>query len=308
MRKTEGGRDMRKEKTGKKRAGKFLGTVVDPKRFSRTQVKFYVILVPLALFMILPVIMIINRAFMPLGELFAFPPHIFVHDPTLTNFKSLFSLSGATGVPFLRYLLNSVIITGLTVLLNLVITIFGAYAFAKKRFVGKKFLFEMNQLALMFVPTAVAISRYIVISNLGLIDTMAVHVLSLAAMPVGLFLVKQFTDQLPDALLEAAVIDGAKERHIIFRIIVPLIRPALATSVVLTFQQVWMAVEASNNYITDDSLRTLAYYLNSLSTNNTVAAAGMSAAASLILFLPNLIIFIWMQSQVMNTMSHSGIK
>ena len=299
---------MRDKKKRKRASARFLGTVVDPKRFSRTQLKFYFILVPLALFMILPVVMIVNRAFMPLGELFAFPPHIFVHDPTMTNFKNLFSLSSTTGVPFLRYLLNSVVITVLTVLLNLAVTIFGAYAFAKKRFVGKKFLFEMNQLALMFVPTAVAISRYIVISGLGLIDTVAVHVLSLAAMPVGLFLVKQFTDQIPGALLEAAVIDGARERHIIFRIVVPLIRPALATSVVLTFQQVWMAVEASNNYTTDDSLRTLAYYLNSLSTNNAVAAAGMSAAASLILFLPNLIIFIWMQSQVMNTMSHSGIK
>lgn len=299
---------MRDKKKRKRASARFLGTVVDPKRFSRTQLKFYFILVPLALFMILPVVMIVNRAFMPLGELFAFPPHIFVHDPTMTNFKNLFSLSSTTGVPFLRYLLNSVVITVLTVLLNLAVTIFGAYAFAKKRFVGKKLLFEMNQLALMFVPTAVAISRYIVISGLGLIDTVAVHVLSLAAMPVGLFLVKQFTDQIPDALLEAAVIDGARERHIIFRIVVPLIRPALATSVVLTFQQVWMAVEASNNYTTDDSLRTLAYYLNSLSTNNAVAAAGMSAAASLILFLPNLIIFIWMQSQVMNTMSHSGIK
>ncbi len=299
---------MRKEKRKRKHTAKFLGTVVDPKHFSRTQLKFYFILAPLALFMVLPVVMIISRAFMPLGELFAFPPHIFVHDPTLSNFKNLFFLSGSTGIPFLRYLLNSVIITLLTVLLNLIITIFGAYAFAKKRFLGKKFLFELNQLALMFVPTAVAISRYLVISQLGLIDTLAVHVLSLAAMPVGLFLVKQFTDQIPDALLEAAVIDGAKERHIIFKIMVPLIRPALATSVVLTFQQVWMAVEASNNYITDDALRTLAYYLGSLSTNNTVAAAGMSAAASLLLFLPNLIIFIWMQSQVMNTMSHSGIK
>ncbi|MBR5383050.1 MAG: carbohydrate ABC transporter permease [Clostridia bacterium] len=299
---------MREIKKKKRRSARFLGTVVDPKHFSTTQLKFYFILVPLAMFMILPVVMIVNRAFMPLGELFAFPPHIFVHDPTMTNFRNLFALSGSTGVPFLRYLLNSLVITVLTVILNLVITIFGAYAFAKKRFVGKKFLFELNQLALMFVPTAVAISRYIVITKLGLIDTLAVHVLSLAAMPVGLFLVKQFTDQLPDALLEAAVIDGAKERHIIFKIIVPLIRPALATSVVLTFQQVWMAVEASNNYITDDSLRTLAYYLGSLSTNNAVAAAGTSAAASLILFLPNLIIFIWMQSQVMNTMSHSGIK
>jgi multiple sugar transport system permease protein len=127
-------------------------------------------------------------------------------------------------------------------------------------------------------------------------------------MPVGLFLVKQFTDQIPDALIEAAVMDGARELTIIRKIIVPLIRPALATSIVLTFQQVWMATEASNNYVNNDTMRTLAYYLNSLSTNNTIAAAGMTAAASVLLFLPNLVIFICMQSQVMNTMSHSGIK
>jgi ABC-type glycerol-3-phosphate transport system permease component len=125
---------------------------------------------------------------------------------------------------------------------------------------------------------------------------------------VGLFLVKQFTDQIPDALIEAAVIDGAKELIIVRKIIVPLIKPALATSVVLTFQQVWMSTEASNNYINNDTMRTLAYYLGSLSTNNAVAAAGITAAASMLLFLPNLIIFVCMQSQVMNTMSHSGIK
>lgn len=292
----------------RKRSNTYLGSVIDPQTFGKGQIKFYAVLLPLAAFMILPVIMIVNRAFMPLGELFAFPPHILAHDPTLTNFKSLFQLSSTTGVPFLRYLFNSIIVTLLTVLLNLAITILGAYTFSKKRFHGKAVLFEINQLALMFVPTAVAISRYIVITKLDLMDTWLVHVLPLAAMPVGLFLVKQFTDQIPDALIEAAVIDGANEATIIFKIVTPLIRPALATSIVLTFQQVWMAVEASNNYITNDSMRTLAYYLSSLSTNNTVAAAGMTAAASLILFVPNLIIFICMQSQVMNTMSHSGIK
>ncbi|MBQ7359764.1 MAG: carbohydrate ABC transporter permease [Lachnospiraceae bacterium] len=295
-------------KTKRRKRGNFQGSRINPRFFSFGQVKFYLILIPLAAFMILPVIMILNRAFMPLGELFAFPPHIWVHNPTLNNFKSLFNLSSTTGVPLLRYLLNSVIVTVLTVLLNLVITILGAYTFSKKNFKGKSALFEINQLALMFVPTAVAISRYMVIVELKLTDTWLVHVLPLAAMPVGLFLVKQFTDQIPDALIEAAVMDGAKELTIIRKIIVPLIRPALATSIVLTFQQVWMAVEASNNYVNDDSMRTLAYYLNSLSTNNTVAAAGMTAAASVILFVPNLIIFICMQSQVMNTMSHSGIK
>lgn len=281
---------------------------IDPKHFSWSQLKFYCMLIPLAAFMVLPVVMTISRAFMPLGELFAFPPHIFAKNPTLNNFKSLFAVSGTTGVPLSRYLLNSLIVTVLTVVLNLVITILGAYAFAKKRFKGKNLLFEINQLALMFVPTAVGISRYIVIVRLGLTNTWLVHVLPLAAMPVGLFLVKQFTDQVPDVLIEAAVIDGANEWTIISRVVVPIIKPALATSVVLTFQQVWMAVEASNNYINDDSMRTLAYFLGSLSTNNTVAAAGMSAAAAVILFVPNLIIFICMQSQVMNTMSHSGIK
>ena len=76
----------------------------------------------------------------------------------------------------------------------------------------------------------------------------------------------------------------------------------------LTFQAVWNNVESSNNYITNETLRTLNYYVNSISVNNVVAAAGISAAASMILFVPNLIIFICMQSQVMNTMSHSGIK
>lgn len=292
----------------KKKKNNYMGSVINPSRFNRSQVKFYLILLPLSIFMILPVVMIINRAFMPLGELFAFPPHIFVHNPTTDNFKNLFELSSTTGVPFVRYLFNSVIVTILTVILNLIITILGAYAFSKKRFRGKGLMFEINQLALMFVPTAVAISRYIVITKLQLMDNWLVHVLPLAAMPVGLFLVKQFTDQIPDALIEAAVIDGANELTVIFKIVTPLIRPALATSVVLTFQQVWMAVEASNNYITNDSMRTLAYYLGSLATNNTVAAAGMTAAASLILFLPNFVIFICMQSQVMNTMSHSGIK
>lgn len=292
----------------KKKRGSFQGSKIDPRRFSTSQLKFYIILVPLALFMILPVIMIISRAFMPLGELFAFPPHIIAHNPTLTNFKNLFKLSSTTGVPMLRYLLNSVIVTLLTVLLNLIITVLGAYTFAKKNFKGKAILFEINQLALMFVPTAVAIARYLVITKMHLTDTWAVHVLPLAAMPVGLFLVKQFTDQIPNALIEAAVVDGARELTIIRKIIVPLIRPALATSVVLTFQQVWMATEASNNYTTSDTMRTLAYYLGSLSTNNAIAAAGITAAASVIMFVPNLIIFICMQSQVMNTMSHSGIK
>lgn len=286
----------------------FQGSKINPKRFSLSQLKFYIILVPLAIFMILPVVYIINNAFKPLGELFAFPPRIFVKNPTMDNFRDLLYLSGTTGVPMSRYLLNSIVITVVTVVLNLLITISGAYVFSKKEFRLKKTLFGLNQMALMFVATAVGVPRYIVIVRSGMINTWWAHILPLIAMPVGLFLVKQFVDQIPDALIEAAIMDGARDFSIIRKVIIPLTKPALATSVVLTFQSVWNATEASNNFITDDTMRTLAFYLTSIATNNTVAAAGLVAAASVILFLPNLIIFICMQSQVMNTMTHSGIK
>lgn len=286
----------------------FQGSKINPKRFSLSQLKFYIILVPLAVFMILPVVYIINNAFKPLGELFAFPPRIFVKNPTMDNFRDLLYLSGTTGVPMSRYLLNSIVITVVTVVLNLLITISGAYVFSKKEFRLKKTLFGLNQMALMFVATAVGVPRYIVIVRSGMINTWWAHILPLIAMPVGLFLVKQFVDQIPDALIEAAIMDGARDFSIIRKVIIPLTKPALATSVVLTFQSVWNATEASNNFITDDTMRTLAFYLTSIATNNTVAAAGLVAAASVILFLPNLIIFICMQSQVMNTMTHSGIK
>lgn len=290
------------------RKKRFECTSIDPKYFSKGQLKFYAFLVPLSIFMLIPVIFIINQAFKTLGELYAFPPTIFVKNPTMNNFIDLFSLSSSTGIPMSRYLLNSVFVTVVTVACNMFITIFAAYALSKKNFKSKNVLLEINQLALMFVPTAVAVPRYLIMVNIGLTNNWLAHILPLVAMPVGLFLLKQFVDQIPNALIEAAYIDGASEMLIVTKIIIPLTKPALATTVVLTFQQVWGAVEASNNFITKDSMRTLAYYLTSISTNNAVAAAGMVAAASLILFLPNLIIFIVMQSQVMNTMSHSGIK
>ena len=106
----------------------FQGNRINPTRFSTGQIKFHIIAFPLSIFMILPVIFIICQAFKPLGELFRFPPTIFVHNPTLDNFKNLFNLAGATGIPMSRYFLNSLIVTVLTVILNVIITIMAAYS------------------------------------------------------------------------------------------------------------------------------------------------------------------------------------
>ena len=181
---------------------------------------------------------------------------------------------------------------------------------SKLKFVGRDAIFKVNQLALMFVPVAVMIPRYLVVEGLGLTDTYWSQILPLIPLPVAVFLLKQFVDTVPDSLIEAAYMDGATELHIFTKIIIPMIKPALATAIVLVFQQVWGALEASNYYINDESLKSLAFYMNTLASanGNTVAGQGIQAAASLILFIPNLIVFCVFQKNVMNTMAHSGIK
>lgn len=286
----------------------FQGTKINPKKFDKSQVKFYLFLVPLSIFMLLPVVYIVSQAFKPLDELFRFPPTFIVQNPTMRNFRVIWFLSSLTGVPMIRYLLNSIVVTGVTVILSIYMTATSAYALSKKQFKAKNWLFSINQAALMFVPIAVMVPRYLVIVQLGLSDNFWAHILPMIAMPVGLFLVKQFIDQIPDSLIEAARIDGGGDFVIIRKIVMPLIRPALATVGILSFQAVWNSTESSNIYIVSDTLKTFAFYLNTFAANNTPAVAGVAAAAALIMFLPNLIIFIAMQSRVMNTMSHSGIK
>jgi ABC-type glycerol-3-phosphate transport system permease component len=286
----------------------FQGMKINPKKFDVSQLKFYMVIIPIAVFMTLPIIYIINQAFKPLDEIFRFPPTFIVRRPTMQNFRMIWSLTSNTGIPMSRFLINTVIITVLTVILSIFITAMSAYAFSKKKFKIKEWLFRLNQAALMFVPAAVSIPRYLIIVKLGLNNNFFVHILPILAMPVGLFLVKQFVDQVPDSLIESARIDGAGEFTVMFKIVFPLIIPALATVGILCFQMVWGATEASNLYIVDDTLKSFAFYLNTLATLNTPAMAGVQAAASLIMFLPNLIIFIALQSRVMNTMSHSGIK
>jgi len=287
----------------------FLGTQINPKSFHKSQLKFYMLLGPLSIFMLLPVVYVVSQAFKPLSELFLFPPRFLVQNPTLENFARLFRTASGTGVPMTRYLFNSVLITISTIALTLIITLMTGYVLSKKKFGAKKTLFQINQTALMFVATAVAIPRYLVVTTLGLTNTFFAHVIPYLAMPVGLFLVKQFIDQVPDELIEAAKIDGANDWHILTKIVGPLVKPALATVAILSFQFIWNSTESSSIYIVDETKKTFAFYMSTLTASSSgPAGVGISAAAGLIMFLPNLIIFVVMQSNVMDTMSHSGIK
>ncbi len=289
----------------------YKGHRMNPDKFEKGQIKLYIFVIPMVLLTGLPIIFIIFHAFKPMEELFAFPPKFITLHPTLDNFRQLFKASRSAGIPLSKYIFNSLLVTGVVVLASLLISTMASYSLSKLKYRGRDTMLQINQLALMFVPVAVMIPRYLIVNKLGLIDTYFAEILPLIPLPVALFLMKQFTDQVPDSLIEAAYVDGAKEWQIYTKVIIPMIKPAIATAAILVFQQVWTNLEASNYYINDDSLKTLAFYMNTLtstSTTNTVAGQGVAAAASLIMFLPNLILFIILQNNVMNTMAHSGIK
>lgn len=287
----------------------FQGKKINPKHFHISQLKFYIILLPFAVFMVLPIIYIFTTAFKPADELFKFPPSFFVKNPTWDNYKALFELMAGSSVPASRYLFNSVIVTVLTVVVSIFLAVSAGYVLSKKNFRGRNILFEINTLALMFVPIAVSIPRFIIIVNLGLVDRFVANILPIIAMPIGVFLLKQFVDQIPDPLIEAAKMDGAGEWTILFKVIIPMVRPAIATVAILSFQSAWGNVEASTLYLNNESLKTFAYYVTTFSSGgSSTVTQGITAASALIMFLPNLIIFICMQSKVMDTMAHSGIK
>jgi ABC-type glycerol-3-phosphate transport system permease component len=287
----------------------YVKTKINPRGYHKQQLKFYIILLPVVLFMLLPIVYIFTTAFKPIDELFLFPPRFLVKNPTLSNFTKLFE-AGTGDIPISRYVFNSILVTSAVLFLSIVFSSMAGYALSKLKFAGKKFWFEVNQIALMFVAASVAIPKYLVVEKLGLIDTIWAHIFTLLAMPVGLFLVKQFIDQIPDSLIEAAYIDGAGDFTIYRKIIIPIIKPALATVAILSFQTVWNGTETSSIYINNEELKTLAFYMNTLTSanGNTIAGQGIAAAASLIMFVPNIIIFIFFQSKIMNTVAHSGIK
>lgn len=289
----------------------FHGTMIGPTRFSRTQIKFYLMVLPIALVMALPIIFIFNHAFKPFDELFAYPPRFFVQRPTFDNFVNLGKLTAQSGIPFSRYLFNSLFVTTITIILTLIISTFAAFSFTFTEYRLKNVLFRFNQIALMFVPIAVAIPRYLVIANLQIIDTYLAHIIPMLAVPVGIFLLRQFMAQIPTELIDAAKVDGASLFQIYYRIVVPLVMPAIATVGILIFQATWNNIDTSSTYINNaETLRTLPFFVQSIvqNTGNIVAGAGMSAASSLIIFIPNLIIFLVLQGKVLNTMAHSGIK
>ncbi|TDL57613.1 carbohydrate ABC transporter permease [Paenibacillus dendritiformis] len=282
----------------------------DFRNLDGTQIALLILLSLLAVFMLLPLVFIFNHAFKPLHELFLFPPTFFVKQATMQNFIDLLNASQDTFLPVTRFILNSVIVTVLSTVGMVVLGALCAYPLSKHPFPGRKLVFGTILLSIMIAVETMGIPRYIVVKYLGIMNTYWGHVLPILALPVGVFLMKQFMDQVPNELMEAAKLDGASEWRIFTRIMIPIVSPAMATITILSFQTAWGNAETSALFMQNDAMKTLPFYVESLTSNlaNSVARQGVAAAASLIMFIPNLIIFLLSQRKVIQTMAHSGIK
>ena len=263
------------------------------------------IMIICGVFMVLPLVMIVNNALKPLDELYQFPPKIFVRNPTLENFSDLFVLMNDSWVPFSRYILNTLIITGGGMVGHVVIASMAAYPLAKNEFPFKKQLFSMVVLSMMFSWTVTQIPQYLIISWLHINNTYLSLVLPAWSFGMGLYLMKQFMEQLPDSLMESARLDGASEWKIFWTIVMPNVKPAWLTLAIFQFQQMWG--NTGSLFLRDEQLKPLQYALQQI-TAGGVARAGAAAAVTFIIAAVPITFFLICQSNVLETMTTSGMK
>jgi len=256
-------------------------------------------------FTAMPLVLVINNAFKPLDELFMFPPLFFVRNPTLDNFADLFVLMGQSWVPFSRYVLNTIIITGAGVVGHVIIASMAAYPLAKNNFRFKNVLFSMVILTLMFSANVTAIPNYMVISAIGINNTYLALILPAFSSALGLYLMKQFMEQLPDSLMESARLDGASEFRIFWSVAMPNVKPAWLTLTILMFQSLWG--NTGGIFLRSEELKPLNFALNQIVMGG-VARAGVGAAVGLFMMAVPVTLFIFSQSRIIETMATSGMK
>ena len=278
------------------------------KRLNRSgggTVTVFFVLAIFGAFMATPMIYTIVQAFKPLEEIFIFPPRLYVVNPTLRNFQLMGQLANSLWVPFSRYVFNSIFVALTATAGNVVLASMAAYPLAKHNFPGRKLLFKMVTISLLFHGGVMGLAQYIIMAELGMIDTYWALILPSTASTLGLFLMRQFMTQIQDSMLEASRIDGANEMQIFARIVMPMVKPAWMTQILFAFQAIWGMTGA--NIIFTENLKLFPTVLNQIAAGG-IARSGVGSAASLILILPPVVVFLVTQSKIMETMAHSGIK
>lgn len=276
-----------------------------PNRSIVGDIFLYLFLLLVALIMAFPLIYAVSSALKPLDELFKFPPKILPQNPTFDNFSDLFVTMGKSWVTFSRYLFNTVFITFVGTVGHLIIASMGAFVLAKYDFPGNQAFFKLVTVAMMFTGYVTQIPNYLILNKLGWIDTYWSIIIPGFASPMGLFLMKQFMEGLPTSLIEAAKIDGASEWRVFSGIVMPNVKPAWMTLIIFSVQGLWNNKAAT--FIYSEEKKTLVYAMQQIQSGG-IARTGQGAAVLVVLMIVPIAIFIFSESQILETMASSGLK
>lgn len=265
----------------------------------------YLFLLMVAVIMAFPLIYAVSSALKPLDELFKFPPKILAQNPTIDNFSDLFVTMGKSWVTFSRYLFNTVFITFVGTFGHLLVASMGAFVLAKYDFPGNQSFFKLVTVAMMFTGYVTQIPNYLILNKLGWIDTYWSIIIPAFASPMGLFLMKQFMEGLPTSLIEAAKIDGASEWRVFRGIVMPNVKPAWMTLIIFSVQGLWNNKAAT--FIYSEEKKTLVYAMQQIQSGG-IARTGQGAAVLVVLMIVPIAIFVFSESQILETMASSGLK
>ena len=300
----------KQEKAEKRKLARLKASKVNQtRRFTRSKVGnfFYILfLVAFGAFSVLPLYYSIITSFKPLEELLIFPPPFYVVRPTPENYMALPGLLSNLRIPLSRYIFNSLFVTVVSTILYVVIAAMAAFTLSKSKIRGKKVFFTVVQLALLFNGTTLAVPQYLIYSWLGMIDTYVVMILPYIATTMGVFLMKQYMEgALPDALMEAAEIDGAGPIRVFWQIVMPIVKPAWLTLTLFGFRDVWAAIPTDTVF--NESLKTLPTIMSQI-TAGGIARQGSAMAVTVIMMVPPILVYLISQSNVIEAMSSAGIK
>jgi multiple sugar transport system permease protein len=277
------------------------------KRLARSSWRTHVVLGIGLLVVIYPLIWLVGASFKPEDQIFSTWNPLPLHGFTLSNYTSGWT---ATGTSFTVYIVNSLVISGLVVVGNLLTCSAAAYAFARLDFAGRKFWFGLMLSTLMLPFQATMIPQYAIFHDLGWVNTFLPLVVPyfLAVDAFFIFLMTQFIRGIPRELDEAAEIDGAGHVRVFFSVILPLLRPALITTTVLTFVWTYSDFLRQLVYLNDNTKYTVPLGLNSFVDRASGSSYGGLLAMSVVTLLPMMAVFLVFQKRLVDGVASSGIK
>lgn len=294
----------------KKKSKDFTPFVKKSKRSFWGNVILGLFLLVMAVAFFFPVVYMVSQSMKPMNEMFIFPPKIIVENPTFNNYRDFVNVLANTVVPVTRSLFNSLFVVVVGSVGHIVLASLCAYPLAKYKFPGSKFFNQIIVYSLMFNASVTMIPNFLTIAGLGMLDTQWAIIVPGLASTLGLYLMKNFMEQIPDSLMEAAQIDGAGYLRIHFTIVMPVVKPALVTAFIMVFQSFW--TNTGDKFIYTEAQKGFAYVVGQLANGKITGVgssyAGISSASAVIMFAVPLVVFLIMQNNVVSTMATSGMK